>query len=130
VVIGGDWNRNPPLLDLKKMTNTEAKRTIDPPLDKDFLPPGWICVYDPTLPSNRDVDQSYVKGKTKTTIIDFFYISPNLKVIENKTIPTGWEFSDHQPVYLRVKMKPAIPLYTAIPKADNSKSEKKKPIKH
>ncbi len=128
VVIGGDWNRNPPLLDLKKMTNAEAKRTIDPPLEKDFLPPGWKCVYDPTLPSNRDVDKPYVKGKTKTTIIDFFYISPNLMVLENKTIPTGWEFSDHQPVYLKVKMKPAISSYWAFPKVDNSKGEKRKVI--
>ena len=130
VVIGGDWNRNPPLLDLKKMTNTEAKRTIDPPLDKDFLPPGWKCVFDPTLPSNRDVDKAYVKGKTKTTIIDFFYISPNLMVLENKTIPTGWEFSDHQPVYMRVKMKPAVSSNVFLSKADNAKIEKKKASTH
>jgi hypothetical protein len=76
------------------------------------------------------VDKAYVKGKTKTTIIDFFYISPNLMVLENKTIPTGWEFSDHQPVYMRVKMKPAVSSCAVLPKADNSKLEKKKVTSH
>lgn len=108
VIAGGDWNRNPPGFDLKKMTVAEAKGKAEPAIDKDFLPPGWKWVYNPSVPTNRDAGESYVKGKTKTTIIDYFVISPNLVVVENKTIPTGFEFSDHQPVYIRVKIKPVV----------------------
>jgi len=108
VIIGGDWNRNPPGFDMKKMSDNDAKRTLGPPFNIDFLPPGWKWVFDPTLPTNRDVNEPYSKGKTKTTIIDYFVVSPNLDVIENKTIPTKFEFSDHQPVFIRVKMKAPI----------------------
>jgi endonuclease/exonuclease/phosphatase family metal-dependent hydrolase len=105
VVIGGDWNRNPPGFDFKKFKTTDAGRTVEPALAKDFLPDGWKWVFDPTMPSNRDVNEPYKKGTTKTTIIDFFAISPNLEVIENKTLPTNFEYSDHQPVFVRLKIK-------------------------
>ncbi len=108
VIVGGDWNRNPPGFDIKKISGNEATRTAGPAFDIDFLPPGWKWVFDPALPTNRDVNDPYSKGKTKTTIIDYFVVSPNLDVIENKTIPTKFEFSDHQPVFIRVKMKAPI----------------------
>lgn len=105
VVAGGDWNRNPPGFDMKKPDNSDAKRAAEPAFEKDFLPGGWKWVFDPSQPTNRDINEAYTKGKTKTTIIDYFAVSPNLDVIENKTIPTNFEFSDHQPVFLRVKIR-------------------------
>lgn len=105
VICGGDWNRNPPLFDGKKFTDGNISCNVVPGIDTSFLPKGWQWVYDPTMPTNRNLDVSYEKGKTKTTIIDYFVISPNLEVIENKTIPTDFEFSDHQPIFMRVKMK-------------------------
>jgi endonuclease/exonuclease/phosphatase family metal-dependent hydrolase len=104
VVVGGDWNRNPPGFDMNKLTATEAHRTWDPPLNKDFLPKEWTWVYQKDIPTNRDVITGYAKGKTKTTIIDYFVVSPNVKVIENKTIPTGFSFSDHQPIFMRIEL--------------------------
>ena len=55
-------------------------------------------------PTNRDVDMSYQKGKTKTTIIDFFVVSPNITVESVKTIETGFENADHQPVIMKIKI--------------------------
>lgn len=104
VVAGGDWNRNPPSFDMNKLTTKEAHRTCDPPLNKDFLPKEWKWVYQQDIPTNRDVNEPYSKGKTRTTIIDYFVVSPNIKVVENKTIQTGFEFSDHQPIFMRVEL--------------------------
>lgn len=105
VVAGGDWNRNPPLFDGRKFNDKNISYTVVPAIDTSFLPKGWQWVFDPTLPSNRNVNIAYEKGKTKTTIIDYFAVSPNLEVIENKTLADDFEFSDHQPIFIRVKMK-------------------------
>ena len=57
---------------------------MEPALDSSFLPTGWKWIYDPAIPTNRDVSEAYKKGRTRTTIIDYFIVSPNLEVIENK----------------------------------------------
>ena len=131
VIAGGDWNRNPPGFNMKKINNREKGKTAEPAFSKDFLPEGWEWVFDPFQPTNRDVNETYTKGKTKTTIIDYFAVSPNLDVIENKTIPTNFEFSDHQPVFLRIKLKTdtvsaAPPLQKEKHKKADVKKKKKK----
>jgi len=121
VIAGGDWNRNPPGFDMKKLTSKEGHMTAEPKLDNNFLPKGWQWVYDPTIPTNRNVDAPYVKGKTKTTIIDYYAVSPNLDVVDYKTIQSDFANSDHQPVFLRVKIKPDT---TAEKKESNAEKNK------
>ena len=74
------------------------------PILASLLPSDWNWAFDPSYPSNRDVDQPYSKGLTQVTIIDYFVLSPNIKKEEVRTIPCGFAFSDHQPVYLRVRL--------------------------
>jgi endonuclease/exonuclease/phosphatase family metal-dependent hydrolase len=104
VIAGGDWNINPREFRPETIISGDKTKAIDPALDPDFLP-GWEFAFDPSAPSNRDVDGPYRKGKTKTTIIDFFVVSPNVKVRSVRTLPTGFRFSDHQPVFLKVALK-------------------------
>lgn len=125
VVAGGDWNRNPPLYDGKKFIDKNISCSMVPGIDTSFLPKGWQWIYDPELPSNRNVNIAYEKGKTKTTIIDYFAISPNLEVIENRTLSDNFEFSDHQPVFIRVKMKTD----TTVKDSVSSSADKKQQIK-
>jgi endonuclease/exonuclease/phosphatase family metal-dependent hydrolase len=105
VIAGGDWNRNPPLFDGEKFIDKNISCTVEPAMDTAFLPKGWQWVFDPTLPTNRSVTTAYEKGTTETTIIDYFAVSPNLEVIANRTLADDFEFSDHQPVFITVKMK-------------------------
>ncbi|MHC1777191.1 MAG: endonuclease/exonuclease/phosphatase family protein [Lentimicrobium sp.] len=105
VVIGGDWNQNPAVFDSTEILDKFFVKTIQPPIPADFLPSGWQYAYDPQYPTNRDVDIPYTEGKTKTTLIDFFVISPNIGLISVKTIPTGFEESDHQPVTMKIELK-------------------------
>jgi endonuclease/exonuclease/phosphatase family metal-dependent hydrolase len=104
VIAGGDWNTNPRGFRAKIMNSGDRPKVIDPDLDSTFLP-GWRFAFDPSAPSNRDVDMPYQKGKTRTTIIDFYVVSPNVEVKSVHTIATGFRFSDHQPVLMKVTLK-------------------------
>lgn len=103
VIVGGDWNQNPPGLDLNKMT----KYKIQPvrPINPGFMPAEWYWAYDDRLPTNRNVDQPFVVNKTLCSLIDFFLVSPNIKVLDVKTADAGFEYSDHLPVIFKFQLK-------------------------
>jgi endonuclease/exonuclease/phosphatase family metal-dependent hydrolase len=104
VIIGGDWNQNPLHFDELLVLSGDVVKKIDPPIPMDFLPSGWQWAFDPSQPTNRDVNEPYVHGRTKTTNIDFFVLSPNIELIDVKTLADGFTFSDHQPVYLKIRL--------------------------
>ena len=110
VVTGGDWNQNPTGYEITGelpgiFSTGDKGRLIDPPIDPDFFPEGWKWVFDPDIPTNRDVDQIYTRGVTPTTIIDFFVVSPNISVVNVKTEDLGFQWCDHQPVRMEFKLK-------------------------
>lgn len=102
VMIGGDWNQNPTTFDTTLLLPNYLPKLIEPPIPDDFLPEGWRFIYDPLHSTNRDVDIPYVEGITRTTLIDFFVISPNIEPLFVQTTATGFSESDHQPVSARV----------------------------
>ena len=93
---------NPPGFNPVQVITGDVVKKIATVIEEDFFPEGWKWAYDSTIPTNRDVSASYYKGKTKTTIIDYFIVSPNVDIIEVNTIQTEFKFSDHQPVYLKI----------------------------
>lgn len=105
VVLAGDWNIAPPDFNVHKW---EVEK-IDDPLylmnnDSVYIE-GGKYVYDPETATNRKNATAYTEGKTFKTVIDYYYLSPNIEVEEVKGIETGFEFSDHQPVRLKVRLK-------------------------
>ncbi len=116
VITGGDWNQNPVGYfdaiagaegtgELPGIFSTrDNARWIEPEIEPDFFPEGWQWVFDPDIPSNRDVNQIYTRGKTPTTIIDFFVVSPNVSVIDITTADLAFEWSDHQPVKMKFRL--------------------------
>jgi endonuclease/exonuclease/phosphatase family metal-dependent hydrolase len=104
VVAGGDWNNNPRGFDPSCITSGDAVIRVMPEIDPEFVP-GWQFVFDPSEPTNRNVDIAYLRGITRTTVIDFFVVSPNLEVKLVKTLPTGFSCSDHQPVVMEVELR-------------------------
>ncbi len=104
VITGGDWNTNPRGFIPGLVISGDLAKTIDPVMDSAFLP-GWRFAFDPLAPSNRDVDMPYQRGKTKTTIIDFYVVSPNVEVESVHTVVTGFKYSDHQPVIMKIILK-------------------------
>jgi endonuclease/exonuclease/phosphatase family metal-dependent hydrolase len=105
VVLGGDWNIAPPDFDV----HTWEKEKEDDLLylknnSADYMP-GWTYAYDKTTPTNRKNKTSFDPAKTFTTVIDYYLLSPNIEAIETKGIDIGFDYSDHQPVVLKIKLK-------------------------
>lgn len=103
VIAGGDWNQNPLNFTPGRIISGDKVKKINPPIDPDYFR-GWQFAFDPEQPTNRDVDAFYEKGRTLTTIIDFFIVSPNIDIRSVKTLFTGFEYSDHQPLILTIKL--------------------------
>jgi len=100
MIVAGDWNQCPPSFKPRftgEVFDTNDYKGIEP----DFLPSGWSWIYDNTIPSNRRCDVAYIKGKTRTTVIDFFLLSPNLQSSGCHTTDLGFTWSDHQPVQIK-----------------------------
>jgi endonuclease/exonuclease/phosphatase family metal-dependent hydrolase len=105
VIIGGDWNMNPPGFNPQKITNGDVSvKNEMGSIRKDFMPKDWSWIYDETAPTNREVVEAYVKGQTPTSIIDFFLVSPNIKILAIKTHDKAFANSDHNPVFIKVQL--------------------------
>ncbi len=105
VVLGGDWNIAPPAFNV----HTWEKEPEDDQLylknnDPNYIP-GWTYAYDSTTATNRKNKFTFDKAKTFTTVIDYYFTSPNIEIEEVKGVDMGFDFSDHQPVKLRIKLK-------------------------
>jgi len=91
VIVGGDWNQHAP-------------GSGDREVPVDYVD-GWNWVYDTSFPTNRSLRTAYTKGETPTQVIDFFLCSPNIEVVDIAVIDLGFKYSDHQPVYLQIKLR-------------------------
>ncbi len=105
VIVGGDWNQCPPDFKFDTFMPGQADDYVQTNIKNDYLPEDWQWVYDPTIPTNRKTADPYVKGKSFVTLIDFFLISPNLKVKSVQGFDLGFDFSDHQPVRMEVALE-------------------------
>ena len=105
VIVGGDWNQSPHGLvpELPEHLYDTDNLTY---IEKDYPAPDWIWTYDLGIPTNRRVKTPYDQESSLTTIIDFFLLSPNIQVREVRTVDLDFQFSDHQPVQLSVKLLP------------------------
>lgn len=105
IVIGGDWNIAPPSFNVHKFEKEpEDELLYTMNNDKDYMP-GWTYAFDSTIATNRKNKTPFNPDKTFTTVIDYYFVSPNIEVTEVKGINLAFEYSDHQPVQLSVKLK-------------------------
>ncbi len=105
VVVGADWNQCPPDFAYDTFAKGNAEDYFQSNISEDFLPKEWQWVYDKNTATNRKLSAPYKKGETFTTLIDFYLVSPNVEVLEVKTIDLDFAFSDHQPVSMEVSLK-------------------------
>jgi endonuclease/exonuclease/phosphatase family metal-dependent hydrolase len=108
IIAGGDWNMNPRGFRPEDIHSGDKGYPVTPGMDATFLA-GWQVVYDPFLPSNRNVDGPYNKAVTGTTVIDFFVISPNINMLNCFTVDKGFENTDHNPVFAKFRLQPDAP---------------------
>lgn len=104
VIIGGDWNQIPtdiPADFYGCQPQDDEFQVVNVPYD--FLPAGWQWAYDIGHATNRSLKTPYTQNSYRT-ILDFYIISPGLELIDVKTYPHNFKFSDHEPVYLKVAL--------------------------
>ena len=105
IIVGGDWNQTPygfePVLPSHQFDTLNLTY-----VDKDYPAADWTWAYDTTLPTNRRIAVPYDQSTSLTTVIDYYLLSPNIKLKEVKTIDVNFEFSDHQPVQLHARLIP------------------------
>lgn len=99
IITGGDWNQNPPGFDDQRFNKASGyKNFVANMIPQDYMPAGWQWAYDPAVMTNRANLTPYEPGKTPTTLLDFFLLSPGTEVLAVKGIDLGFLYSDHQPV--------------------------------
>ncbi len=102
VVAGGDFNQSFPGV-LDRFPILDESKWTPGILGNELLPEGWSFVYDSSAATCRLLDAPY-NGENQKYVIDGFIISPNLVLEEAETVDLDFEYSDHNPVKLRVSL--------------------------
>lgn len=103
VIMGGDWNMCP--VDFPSNTfRPNEKANADRNVAKDFMPDGWQWAFDPTVATIRSSSHPYVTDSTYISLIDFYLVSPNVSIEKVEGIDMDFEYSDHQPVRMEVRL--------------------------
>jgi endonuclease/exonuclease/phosphatase family metal-dependent hydrolase len=105
VIAGGDWNANPPSFKPGQGFNGHKFEEAKIIMDHNFLPPDWTWAFDDGAPTNRNNDKPFTKGDNGTTVIDHYILSPNVELLQVENTDLLFENSDHNPVFLKVKLK-------------------------
>lgn len=104
VVMGGDWNQYPPhFKGIKEFSPNHPDSANWVP--KNYPAAGWKWAYQTEFPTNRSLVAPFNADTTYQTVIDYFLVSPNVKVQYVKGVNNGFDFSDHQPVIMKVKLE-------------------------
>lgn len=111
VIAGGDWNHDF-TGDSKYKLNNATPKDLDAlswcaEFPVDLIPQGFSRVTDYASglrPSTRNTDIPYSKDSFVVTL-DGFIISDNVESTYVDVVDTGFQFSDHNPVEMRFKLK-------------------------
>ena len=109
VLCGGDFNH-----DLKAAEeNAEECESWAYPFPRSMLPEHISFAMDQLSDqekealwdSARNADMEYVPGETYTVTLDGFLISDNIECSSYENINTGYQYSDHDPVVIKFRLK-------------------------
>lgn len=105
VIAGGNWNFVLPGSQriLQKTTEPDAPDIKEIP--RSFIPEGFSFVYAHETGSYRTSLMPYLEGYNAVYIIDGFLISDNVIKIDAEAVTTQFEYSDHNPIKMRFKLK-------------------------
>lgn len=103
VIAGGDFNQSFPEADWPAVYEDVWTPGA---LDTAMLPEGWQLAADYSNPSCRLLNKPYSGNAADTQFftIDGFIISPNVKLRSVETLDFDFEYSDHNPVYMKVDL--------------------------
>ena len=104
VIAGGDFNQTFPGA-INEYPLLDPDFWTPGVLEEEAVPEGWSYVYDDSNPTCRLLNKPYNPGSTQHYVIDGFIISPNVELVSVETMAKDFEFSDHNPVLMEIKLK-------------------------
>lgn len=104
VVLGGDWNIAPPSFNVHTWEKEPEDDSLYLANNESPYISGWNFDYDSTIATNRKNKFAFDMNKTFTTVIDYFFTSPNIAIETVNGFDLGFDFSDHQPVAMKIKL--------------------------
>ncbi len=109
VIIGGDFNLVLAQTSFSATTEPEHRSWVHD-FPAEALPAGWRIGADPRVASVRTNERPYKAGENYTAVIDGFIVSPGVEIESVETRDLGFQFSDHQPVMMKVKRSGSAPV--------------------
>ena len=107
VVAGGDFNQIFPTVDWSAYPMRNPA-WMPGELDISDFDPSLQFVMDPSAPTCRSLEFPYAgsnKNEFQYYMIDGFIVSKNIEILEATTQDFGFEYTDHNPVVLRIRLK-------------------------
>lgn len=102
VIAGGDFNQTFDGITKYPITNKED--WVPGAIGNEILPSGFKFAVDDSNPTCRLLNKPYDKN-SQVYVIDGFIVSPNVQVDQVKVINYDFQYTDHQPVRLNVRLK-------------------------
>lgn len=104
VLAGGDFNQTFDSITKYPIQNDEYWKPGT--IGEEDIPEGFSFAIADNAPTCRLLNAPYTGSPetSQTYVLDGFIVSPNLEVEKISVVDEGFVYSDHQPVYLRVKL--------------------------
>ncbi|MBS6563290.1 MAG: hypothetical protein KH328_08085 [Staphylococcus sp.] len=104
VVCGGDFNHDIANSMYVFETKQEKPEWVYA-LNNDDLNENFSFATNNNIPTCRSTDMPYEKNVNYTVVLDGFIVSKNVDVIMVENVDTNFEYSDHNPVYMKFVLK-------------------------
>ena len=109
VIVGGDFNMTFPDVDISKYPIVDANNWVSNVMTEGTFDASWQLLMDDSVPSCRYLNKVYAGANHEPDqfqyyVIDGFIVSSNIEVVKCETKDLGFVYSDHNPVFMRVKL--------------------------
>ena len=101
VIAGGDFNQTFEGMDTYPIT--EKENWVPGIMSQEDLPEHFTFSNADNAPTCRLLNEAYQKD-SQVYVIDGFIVSDNIEVTSIQNIDTSFEYTDHQPVSMRIKL--------------------------
>ncbi|MNN33285.1 Endonuclease/Exonuclease/phosphatase family protein [compost metagenome] len=98
MIIGGDWNHSLPGTDPENFPTQQEWPEWLQSFPESFGPADFQWAVDPKTSSVRTLDIPYQEGVNFLAVIDGFFVSPNVEIVNVTGHDLNFENSDHNPV--------------------------------
>jgi|YNPMSStandDraft_1061717.scaffolds.fasta_scaffold05786_1 endonuclease/exonuclease/phosphatase family metal-dependent hydrolase len=98
VVVGGDWNINPP--NFKLLDTSLFNPVYYTEQNNEFFNSKFKYAYDSITATNRMVNEPFIVNKTMVSTLDYYLCSKNINILSVNSVNLQFKHSDHNPVKL------------------------------